>query len=468
MEISALTRRKSSLKQDYKIRATHDDKKSNRFTIFVITTLILIAIATINNKFFFNQPSDLPAGVDKQLNNSKPEPLQALSPNIILEEFPDSHPSLPLPEKKYEEIEFTIKSGDTLEVLFQRENLNIGDLALINNIPSAKKYIKFLRPNDMVKIEHAQGNILSLSRHLDIENTLFIEKTDGTFKASLVKREVQVRKKFGYGKIETSLFESAIANGLNENLIMNLAEILAWDIDFVFDIRINDDFYVLYEEIWQDDKFIANGKIIAVEFNNNGRTIQAINYTNRDGEANYFTPDGKSMRKAFVRAPLDFTRVSSNFNPNRKHPILNTIRAHRGVDYAAPKGTIIKASGDGKVIFKGVKSGYGNVIILQHGEDITTLYAHMSRFAASIKKGQRVKQNQTIGFVGSSGLATAPHLHYEYRIKGTHQNPRTVALPQAAPIKKIFKEDFESKSRVLMDELRKFKEMQIYSSVVMN
>ena len=249
---------------------------------------------------------------------------------------------------------------------------------------------------------------------------------------------------------------------------MNLSEILAWDIDFVFDIRVNDDFYVLFEEIWQDNKFVTEGKIIAIEFNNNGRIIQAIRYTNKNGESNYFTPEGKSMRKAFVRAPLDFTRVSSNFNPNRKHPILNTIRAHRGVDYAASKGTKIKASGDGKVIFKGVKSGYGNVIILQHGENITTLYAHMSKFAAKIRVGQRVKQNQVIGFVGSSGLATAPHLHYEYRINGIHQNPRTVKLPKAAPIDAMFRQDFEERAYSIMRELMQFKETQNPSIVFTN
>ena len=467
MGILALTRRKSSLKQDYKIRASNDNKKNNRFTILSIIILMIIATASVNYKSLFNPPIIVTEKIAEQLDNS-PDQLIELPPNAALEEPPTSPPLLTLSEKEYEKIEFVIKRGDTLEVLFQRENLDIGDLALINSIPAAKKHIKFLRPNDMVMVTHNQGDIISLTRHLNIEDTLFIEKNNGAFSASIIKREIQIKRKFGYGKIETSLFESAIDNGMNENLIMNLAEILAWDIDFVFDIRINDDFYVLYEEIWQDDKFIANGKIIAVEFNNNGRTLQAINYTNKDDVSNYFTPDGKSMRKAFVRAPLDFTRVSSNFNPNRKHPILNTIRAHRGVDYAAPKGTIIKASGDGKVIFKGVKSGYGNVIILQHGENITTLYAHMSRFAASIEKGQRVKQNQTIGFVGSSGLATAPHLHYEYRIKGTHQNPRTVTLPQAAPINKIHKEDFEAKSKVLMDELRKFKEEQIYSLVAIN
>jgi len=249
---------------------------------------------------------------------------------------------------------------------------------------------------------------------------------------------------------------------------MNLTDILAWDIDFVYDIRIDDDFYVLFEEIWQDDKYVTDGNIIALEFNNNGRKFQAIRYTNENGVPNYFTPDGNNMSKAFIRAPLDFTRVSSNFNPNRKHPILNTIRAHRGVDYAAPKGTKIKASGDGKIIFRGVKSGYGNVIILQHGDNITTLYAHMSGFNSAFKLGDRVKQNQVIGYVGSSGLATAPHLHYEYRVNGIHKNPRTVKLPQAQPIKKEYVNDFLVQSKSIMSELLQFKESRFLSTVANN
>ena len=174
---------------------------------------------------------------------------------------------------------------------------------------------------------------------------------------------------------------------------MNLASILAWDIDFVYDIRLDDDFFVLYEEIWQDGRYVTDGEIVALEFNNNGKKFEAIRYTNENGVSNYFTPNGNNMSKAFIRAPVDFTRVSSNFNPNRKHPILNTIRAHRGVDYAAPRGTKIRASGDGKIIFQGVKSGYGNVIILQHGSNITTLYAHMSDFNSAFKLGDRVRQN---------------------------------------------------------------------------
>ena len=249
---------------------------------------------------------------------------------------------------------------------------------------------------------------------------------------------------------------------------MNLTEILAWDIDFVYDIRIDDDFYVLFEEIWQDDKYVTDGNIIALEFNNNGRKFQAIRYTNENGVPNYFTPDGNNMSKAFIRAPLDFTRVSSNFNPNRKHPILNTIRAHRGVDYAAPKGTKIKASGDGKIIFRGVKSGYGNVIILQHGDNITTLYAHMSGFNSAFKLGDRVRQNQVIGYVGSSGLATAPHLHYEYRVNGVHKNPRTVKLPQAQSIKKKYVNDFLIQSKSIMSELLQFKESRFLTTVANN
>ena len=169
--------------------------------------------------------------------------------------------------------------------------------------------------------------------------------------------------------------------GLPDKTVMNLAGIFAWDVDFVLDIRTGDDYYVLYEQIFQDGEYVSDGEIIAAEFNNNGRTIQAIRYVDKNGRSDYYTPDGQSVRKAFLRAPVDF-RVSSSFNPNRRHPVLKTVRPHRGTDYAAPSGTPIKAAGDGKVIFRGVKSGYGNVVILQHGGNITTLYAHMSKFAS--------------------------------------------------------------------------------------
>ena len=264
-----------------------------------------------------------------------------------------------------------------------------------------------------------------------------------------------------YGVITSSLFESAIDAGLSDRVVMNMAGIFAWDIDFVLDIREGDNYYVQYEEIWQNGEFVADGEIVVAEFHNNGDTFTAIRFINEDGRSNYFTPDGDSVRKAFMRNPVEFTRISSNFNPNRRHPILNTIRAHRGVDYAAPRGTPIVASGDGRVIFRGVKSGYGNTIILQHGGNITTLYAHMSSFARSAGNGARVRQGQTIGFVGATGLATANHLHYEYRLNGVHRNPRTVPLPQAEPIDERYREAFLTSVGPILEELEQFKSTQL-------
>jgi murein DD-endopeptidase MepM/ murein hydrolase activator NlpD len=259
------------------------------------------------------------------------------------------------------------------------------------------------------------------------------------------------------------LFESAAVAGLSDKVIMNVAGIFAWDIDFVLDIRSGDNYYIQFEEIWQDGEFVTEGEIIAAEFNNNGRSIQAIRFKDDNGNTDYFTPTGDSVRKEFLRNPVDFTRISSNFNPNRRHPILNKIRAHRGVDYAAPRGTPIKASGDGKVIYRGTKSGYGKAVILQHGGNITTLYAHMSAYAAKARVGSRVRQGQTIGYVGATGLATANHLHYEYRLNGVHRNPRTVPLPDAEPIAEKYREKFLASAKPIIQELENFKSTQVAS-----
>ena len=290
-----------------------------------------------------------------------------------------------------------------------------------------------------------------------------IEKNATGFAAEIVERPIEIRKRMAHGVIETSLFESGATAGLTDKVIMNVAGIFAWDVDFVLDIRQGDSYYVQYEEIWQDDRYVSDGEIIAAEFNNNGRTIQAIRFIDDNGRSDYFTPTGDSVRKAFIRAPVDFTRISSNFNPNRRHPILNRIRAHRGVDYAAPKGTPIKASGDGKVIFRGTKSGYGKTVIVQHGGNITTLYAHMSSYVLKVGVGSRVRQGQTIGFVGMTGLATANHLHYEYRLNGVHRNPRTVALPDAEPIDEQYRERFMAVAEPILKELEQFKSTQTQS-----
>ena len=365
------------------------------------------------------------------------------------------------PKPEYETLTLTIRRGDTLDQLFRKHKLDIGHLTTIARIDEARKQFRKIKPGDVFEITHDDGQLVSMYSALNLTSALQVDRQESGFKAAIVERPIEVRKRLAHGVIDTSLFESAAAAGLSDKLIMNIAGIFAWDVDFVLDIRNGDSYYVQWEEIWQEGEFVTDGEIIAAEFNNNGRTSRAIRFVDDSGRTDYFTPDGHSVRKAFIRAPVDFTRVSSNFNPKRRHPILNTIRAHRGVDYAAPRGTPIKAAGDGKVIHRGVKNGYGNAVILQHGGNITTLYAHMSRYASKARLGTRVRQGQTIGYVGATGLATANHLHYEYRINGVHRNPRTVALPQAEPISDRYREQFLTTAAPILEELEQFKSTQL-------
>lgn len=367
----------------------------------------------------------------------------------------------------YQTLNLTIGRGDTLDKLFRKHDLDLGHLSQIAKLDEARKRFRKLKPGDQFEITHDQGELVSMYSNLSLTSALRIERAESGFKAEIVDRPIEKRKRHAYGSIQTSLFESAAEAGLSDRVIMNIAGIFAWDVDFVLDIRSGDDYYVQYEEIWQDGEYVTDGEIVAAEFNNNGRTHRAIRFIDDEGRSDYYTPDGHSVRKAFLRAPVDFTRISSNFNPRRRHPILNTIRAHRGVDYAAPRGTPIKAAGDGKVIFRGVKGGYGNTIILQHGGNITTLYAHMSRFAGA-GIGTRVRQGQTIGYVGATGLATANHLHYEYRLNGAHRNPRTVELPQADPIDQRYRQQFLATVEPILQELEKFKNTQLASVAYSN
>ena len=381
--------------------------------------------------------------------------------DLVAEAFvAPAEPLVWAPEPVYDKLTLTIRSGDTLDQLFRKHDLDIGHLALISRLDEAKKRFRRIKPGDVFEITHDDGELISMYSTLDLTTALKIDRQEEGFTAELVERPIDVRKRFAYGSIETSLFESAAAAGLSDKLIMNIAGIFAWDVDFVLDIRAGDSYYVQWEEIWQDGEFVTDGEIIAAEFNNNGNQHHAIRFVDDEGQSDYFTPDGRSVRKAFLRSPVDF-RVSSSFNPNRLHPVLKTRRPHRGVDYAAPHGTPIKASGDGKVIFRGVKSGYGNTVILQHGGNITTLYAHMSRFASNARIGRRVRQGQTIGYVGKTGLVTGVHLHYEYRLNGVHRNPRTVELPQADPIADKYRDTFLAQAGPILQELEDYKNTQL-------
>jgi murein DD-endopeptidase MepM/ murein hydrolase activator NlpD len=363
------------------------------------------------------------------------------------------------PANPIEELQLEVQPGDTLDSLFRDTKLSLVDLAEILQLDVAHKYLRVLRPGDVLLVRHDGGAILQLDRELDIRTKLEIHRADAGFQANVVELPLEHRLVMAAGRIRSSLFEAAQESRVSEKLIMNVAQIFEYDIDFVRDIGEGDEFALVYEELWRDGTKLGESDVLAAEFVNRGARYTAIRYQEADDRATYYTHDGQPMRKAFVRAPLSFTRISSNFNPARRHPILNTIRAHEGVDYAAPKGTPVMASGDGKIIFRGWKGGYGNTLILQHGGNVTTLYGHLSRFGTH-GYGSRVRQGDVIAYVGATGLATAPHLHYEYRKNGVHLNPRTVILPNAEPLRGQVLTAFRTTAEPLLHRLEARNSMQ--------
>lgn len=378
--------------------------------------------------------------------------LPELSP-IVVEDLDE------IPRSLGDTVEFVVRRNDTLDRIFRQLKLNLTDLALIRDLPGVQGKLDQIREGDTITFVHDEGLVQSLSRRISETEILSVTRLsaregDG-FTAEVLATPIEIREAHAQGRIESSLFVAARAAGVSPEIILRLAnDIFSWDIDFALDIQPGDRFSLIYEQKYRNGQYIGDGRILAADFVNNGVTHRAIYYESADGQvADYFAPDGRSMRRPFLRAPLDFTRISSNFNPRRRHPILNAIRAHKGVDYAAPTGTVIKAAGDGRVAFVGTKGGYGRAVVLEHGGGVSTLYGHMSRFMKGLQNGVRVKQGQTIGYVGSSGAATGPHLHYEYLVNGIHKNPRTVPLPEAIPISEPYRLEFQSRSGSLLARL---------------
>jgi len=298
------------------------------------------------------------------------------------------------------------------------------------------------------------GNLLSaLTYEPDLTTVLEIREAAGAYTSRIHTIELENKTRASAAQIDSSLFLAGQRAGLSDNLIMQLVSIFGWDIDFALDIRQGDRFHLVFEEHFRDSTKVREGPILAAEFVNQGRVYRAVRYVSPEGRVDYFNPEGASMRKAFLRTPLKFSRISSGFSLRRKHPVLNRIRAHRGVDYAAPHGTPIRATGDGRVLLAARKGGYGKTVILRHGGARSTLYAHMSRIAGNIKKGAHVQQGDILGYVGSSGLATGPHLHYEFRMHGVHRNPLTVKLPQASSIPENRLAHFRQQTASLLAQL---------------
>ena len=343
-------------------------------------------------------------------------------------------------------LEVIVRRNDTLDRIFRQLELNLADLANLRAVAGTRTMLDRLMPGESLRLQHRDGTLVTLERNLSLTEQLRVTRAGEEFHADVVPRPITARALLAHGVIDSSLFDAGSEAGLQDQTLMALAKIFGWDIDFALDLRAGDEFTVSYERIFQNGQYLQDGAILAASFINQGREVRAVRYQAPDGSVSYLSPDGRSMQKAFLRAPLEFRRVSSRFSTARLHPILNRIRAHEGVDYAAPSGTAVYAAGDGRVRFRGVRGGYGNLLEIDHGAGIVTVYGHLSRFAGAARPGARVRQGQTVAYVGMTGLATGPHLHYEYRLNGRYLDPQRVKLPDATPIAPELLADFMGQS----------------------
>lgn len=350
--------------------------------------------------------------------------------------------------------EYQIQSGDNLSILFRRAGLNDKDIyELTNKAPEAKD-LRRIRPGQQLAFLVEEGKLQGLKYKINrLDSVNFSRTEDNKFLAEKINLKPDTRLTYHQAVITSSLFMAGKRAGIPNALTMDLANIFGWDIDFALDIQKGDSFKVMYEELYLDGEMIGTGKILAAEFTNTGKTYKAVRYTDKEGNTSYYTPEGRGMHKAFLRSPIEFARISSHFNLARKHPVLHIIRAHKGTDYAAARGTPIRSTGNGKISFAGRKGGYGNCIIIQHGQGIQTLYGHMNGFAKGMRVGTKVTQGDVIGYVGSTGLASGPHLHYEFHVNGQVRNPVTVPLPKAAGIDKTEMANFTATIRPLLAKL---------------
>ena len=348
-----------------------------------------------------------------------------------------------------------VRKDDTLGTLLERLNIrNTDAIDFLRQSPDASALASKLRPGRAILAKTtAEGKLLELQYQYDWNAALQVKLDGESYAAEEIQFAQEKRSELKSAEIRTSLFAATDDAGIPDAVAMQLVQIFSSDIDFHLDLRAGDRFTVVYEAGYSNGEMTSPGQVLAAEFVNQGKTYSAYLYRDGDGRSDYFTADGKALHKAFLRSPLEFSRISSGFTLARFHPVLKRWRAHKGVDYAAPIGTRIKATADGTVAFAGQQGGYGNVIMLQHAGGITTVYGHLSRFAAGLRRGQRVSQGDVIGHVGMSGLASGPHLHYEFRVHGEHRDPLKVALPNTATISNVNQAAFKQQTQGLAAQL---------------
>jgi murein DD-endopeptidase MepM/ murein hydrolase activator NlpD len=358
----------------------------------------------------------------------------------------------------------TVRSGQALCDIFKQQGLGAGDLQrLLENRDNASA-LRNIHPGDEFAFHRGvDGALLGIRFDRDEKTRVIVNFDQQGMHQNVQDRQVERRVHVAHGVVERSLFEAGEQSGMTDAMVLKLAGAFGYDIDFAQDLRQGDSFTVIYDDVFREGERLRDGDIIAATFINHGKRFSAFRYTDPSGTTMYYTEDGRPLRKAFLRTPVEFSRITSFFTAARMHPILGTMRAHRGVDYAAPPGTPIHSAGDGKIAFRGVQPGYGNVVIVQHGGHYSTLYGHMSRFAG-IQVGQHVSQGQTIGFVGMTGLATGPHLHYEFRIDGQHRDPLTVTLPKPEPLPETELAQFRNRTQPMLAKLKTLEATQLASA----
>lgn len=423
--------------------------------IVVVASVIGLSLLTTSDEAEATRQAPLTTVLPESqviLDLQVPDELDALGELNASNAVPNENPNLRA---------VIVENGDSLFSIFKKLDLDLTQLHRVVSADPDANRLRNLRPGDELLVETDGPTLKALHYTIDATKKLVVTNLGNRFDVRLIELPIETRINHHSGVISSSLYEAAREDGMSESLTMELVSIFGWDVDFALDIRGGDTFSVVYEEQYLNGEKLRDGDILAAEFVNQGRKFQAVRYTDPRGHTSYYTPDGRSMRKAFLRSPVDFRRISSGFRTERYHPVLGVKRPHRGVDYAAKTGTPIKASGDGKIVFRGTKGGYGRTIIIQHGSRYTTLYAHMSRFQRGLAVGSRVQQGQVIGYVGQSGLATGPHLHYEFRVDGVHRNPLTVKLPDSQPVPTFYRADFEQQVSLRMAQLDSFRRITV-------
>ncbi len=363
-----------------------------------------------------------------------------------------------IPESDPHWTELEVSSGDTLSTLFNQVGLTAGDVHRLLNNSDEPEILHRLHPGYQLAFYMPEpGHLEQLKVRTSPLDGYSFTLQDARYEVEPIVREAERVETLRSGEITDSLFMAAQRADIPAQVVMEMSDIFGGVIDFIMDPRHGDEFSILYEEIRLNGEFVRTGEIVGASFTNRGREHIALRYETEEGDVGFFTPDGESMNKAFLRNPLDVFRISSNFNPNRRHPIHNTIRAHRGTDYAAPTGTPVRATADGQVTWAQRNGSFGHLVVIQHPGGFETKYAHLNAYASGIRKGSRVRQGQVIGYVGATGGATGPHLHYEFLVNGVHRDPRTVLdeLPQAITLDKQEMNRFRAHTR---DALARFRD----------